>query len=190
MIPPGMSEVTLHLDALRKGDQAAREALLNCVYRELHRLAANKMAHEPAGHTLQPTALVHEAWLRLGDGARFENRAHFFSAAAEAMRRILIDGARRRGAMKHGGGLERCNIDDVELAAPGIDDSHLLAVNAALDRFAKEEPQKAELVKLRFFAGLTLPQAAEVLGLSHRTANRYWAYAKAWLFVAMNEQNQ
>ena len=185
-----MNEVTLLLDKMRDGDQGAAEALMNRVYSELHRLAVQKMAVEPKGHTLQPTALVHEAWLRLGDGAKFENRAHFFSAAAEAMRRILIERARRRRALKHGAGMERCDVDGLEIAGPKLDDDRLLAVHEALDRLAAEEPQKAELVKLRFFAGLTLGQTAEVLGLSERTAKRHWAYAKAWLFEAIDREGK
>ena len=184
-----MKEVTLLLNALRAGDSSASEALLNQVYTELRQIAGQKMASEPCGHTLQATALVHEAWLRLGDGARFENRAHFFSAAAEAMRRILIDRARRRATVKHGGNLERCDIDGIEIAAPISNDDHLLAVNEALDRFAVEYPEKAELVKLRFFTGMSLTEAAGVLGLSDRTAKRHWAYAKAWLYDAMNGES-
>ena len=183
-----MNEVTLLLAAVRSGDSAATEALLNRVYVELRNMARQQMACEPVGHTLQPTALVHEAWLRLGDGARFENRAHFFSAAAEAMRRILIDHARRRATAKHGGNLERCDLEGLEIAAPTSNDAHLLTVNDALDRFAVDYPEKAELVKLRFFTGMSLTEAAAVLGFSDRTAKRHWAYAKAWLYEAMNAE--
>jgi RNA polymerase sigma factor (TIGR02999 family) len=180
-----VSEVTMLLAAVRNGDSSASDALLNRVYVELRDMAARKMASESPGHTLQATALVHEAWLRLGSGARFENRGHFFSAAAEAMRRILIDRARRRATPKHGGNLQRCDIDGVDIASPVPGDDHLLAVNDALDAFAIEDPEKAELVKLRFYTGLSLTEAASVLGISDRTAARHWAYAKAWLCDAM-----
>jgi RNA polymerase sigma factor (TIGR02999 family) len=181
-----MNQVTLLLDAVRSGDRSAESELLTRVYSELRRMAAQKMANESPGHTLQPTALVHEAWLRLGNGARYENRAHFFGAAAEAMRRILIDRARSRNAAKHGGRLERLDVDGIEIAAPMENDERLLALHEALDRLAAEEPGKAELVKLRFFAGLTLEEAGSVLGISERTAKRHWAYAKAWLFDALD----
>ena len=181
-------DVTRILNAVRMGETRSSDDLLTAVYAELRRIAEAKMAREPGGHTLQPTALVHEAWLRLGDGARFENRAHFFSAAAEAMRRILIERARRRAAAKHGGNLERCDMDGIEIAAPISNVDRLLAVNEALDRFAKDYPEKAELVKLRFFTGMSLAEAGAVLGLSERTAKRHWAYAKAWLFDAINEE--
>ena len=180
-----MTDVTRLLDAIQEGDPHAADELLPFVYAELRRLAQARMAREKPGQTLQPTALVHEAWLRLGEGARFENRAHFFSVAAEAMRRILIDRARRKLAARHGGGQERVNVDDVEIAAPTDKDDELMAVHEALDLFAAEDPEKAELVKLRFFAGLTLEEAGAVLGYSERTAKRHWAYAKAWLVDAM-----
>ncbi len=154
-----MREVTQILDAMESGDEQAAEALLPLVYDELRKLAASRMAHEAPGHTLQPTALVHEAWLRLaGTDARvqFANRAHFFAAAADAMRRILIDRARRKSAGKRGGGRERINLDNVEIAIDADDDT-LLLVNEALDQLAREEPGAAEIVKLRFFAGLTPP---------------------------------
>jgi RNA polymerase sigma factor (TIGR02999 family) len=156
--------------------------LLPLVYQKLRQVAAEKMSTEPAGHTLQATALVHEAWLRVGGEAQsWQNRWHFFSAAAEAMRRILIDRARRRHAARHGGGLKRVDVDEVEIAAPA-EESELFDVHESLDRFAANHPQKAELVKLRYFAGLTLPEAAEVLGISTTTAERHWALAKVWLF--------
>ena len=180
-----MKEITELLGAIHRGEAASGEALLTQVYGELKRLAARKMAGERPGHTLQPTALVHEAWMRLGDGARYENRAHFFGAAAEAMRRILIERARQRAALKRGGDHERLDIDEVEIAAPTTNDDQLLAVHEALDRLAAEDPQKAELVKLRFFAGLTLAEAGALLGLSERTAKRHWAYARAWLADAI-----
>jgi RNA polymerase sigma factor (TIGR02999 family) len=182
-----VNDITELLVAINRGDSTAGEALLTQVYGELRRLAAHKMAREQPGNTLQPTALVHEAWLRLGDGAQYRNRAHFFAAAAEAMRRILIERARRRAAIKRGGNLERCDLDDVEIAAPISNDDRLLALNEALDRFAAEEPQKAELVKLRFFAGLTTEEAAALLGMSERTAKRHWAYSRAWLTDAMDQ---
>lgn len=150
------------------------------VYAELRTIARTKMASERPGHTLQPTALVHEAWLRLGD-QRFENRAHFFSAAAEAMRRILIDSARRRTAARNGGGVAPLNVDDVEIAAPAKDEE-LLAIHDRVDALAEHDARKAELVKLRYFAGLTISEAADVLGISAPTAKRDWTYARAWLF--------
>jgi RNA polymerase sigma factor (TIGR02999 family) len=182
-----VSDVTLILQRIEQGDPRAAAELLPLVYEELRRLAAQKMAHEAAGHTLQPTALVHEAWLRLGGEAQpnWQNRAHFFGAAAEAMRRILIDHARRRQALRHGGGQERVNVDEVELAASATDDDQLLAVHEALDRLAAEDPRKAELVKLRYFVGLTNEEAAEALGVSVPTVKRDWAYARAWLFAAI-----
>jgi RNA polymerase sigma factor (TIGR02999 family) len=178
-----MNEVTQLLQALDRGDAKSADELLPLVYEELRRLAASKMARETPGQTLQPTALVHEAWLRLvGETApQFNGRGHFFGAAAEAMRRILIDRARRKAAQRHGGGQERVDVDEVEIAAP-VRDDELLAVNEALDKFAALDAPKAELVKLRFFAGLTIEQAAAVLGISEPTANRWWAYARAWLF--------
>ena len=183
-----MSDVTLILQRIEQGDSRAADELLPLVYDELRRLAAQKMAHEAAGQTLQPSALVHEAWLRLGGEAqpRWQNRAHFFGAAAEAMRRILIDHARRRRALRHGGGQERLNVEDLELADASADgDDQLLAVHEALDRLAAEDPRKAELVKLRYFVGLTNEEAAQALGVSVPTVKRDWAYARAWLFTAI-----
>jgi RNA polymerase sigma factor (TIGR02999 family) len=182
MIRSTVSDVTRLLEGVGQGDAGAADKLMALVYDELRRLAAHKMACEQPGHTLQATALVHEAWLRLGDDARFENRAHFFSAAAEAMRRILIDRARQKLAARHGGGQERVNLEDIEIAAPVANEDELLAVHEALDQLADEDPEKAELVKLRFFAGLTLEEAGSVMGISERTAKRHWAYAKAWLY--------
>ena len=179
-----MSEVTRIINRVQQGDPQAAAELLPLVYDELRQIAAAKMAHEMAGHTLQPTALVHEAWLRLAgaDGeAQFQNRAHFFGAAAEAMRRILIDRARRKQAVRHGGDQQRVDLEAIEIAAPA-EDEELLAVNEALDRFATVDARKAELVKLRYFAGLTTEEAAQVLGISEPTAKRWWAYARAWLF--------
>ena len=180
-----MSEVTRLLEAIERGDPTAAQGLLPLVYDELRGLAAHKMGCEAPGQTLQPTALVHEAWLRLtggGSAQRWQNRAHFFGAAAEAMRRILIDNARRKRALRHGGGQERVSVETAEIVAPGSDDE-LLEVNEALDRFARADPAKAELVKLRYFVGMTIPEAAEVLGISDPTAKRWWAYARAWLYL-------
>jgi len=178
-----MSDVTQMLEAVERGDAKAAEELLPLVYRELRRLATHRMAQEAPGHTLQPTALVHEAWLRLvgSEQQTWNNRAHFFGAAAEAMRRILIDSARRKRALRHGGGQQRLDIDEIEITAPAKDDE-LLAVNDALEKFATLDKQKAELVKLRFFAGLNIEEAAQILGISAPTAKRWWAYSRAWLY--------
>ncbi len=178
-----MSDVTNILEAIQRGDRKASDELLPLVYEELRHLAAAKMAHESPGQTLQPTALVHEAWLRLvgADNPKWDSRAHFFGAAAEAMRRILIDNARRKRALRHGGGQQRLPLDEVDLAAAAEDDQ-LLAVHEALDKLAAQDKTKAELVKLRYFVGLTIAEAAEVLGISEPTAKRYWAYARAWLY--------
>ena len=178
-----MSDVTHILSALERGEAQAAEQLLPLVYDELRRLAQWRMAREIPGQTLQATALVHEAWLRLvGNGNdRWENRRHFFAAAAEAMRRILIDIARRKQAVRHGGELHRTEFDGLQVAA-GAPEEELLAVHDALDALAAHDARKAELVKLRYFAGLTLEEAASVMGLSERTAKRDWAYARAWLF--------
>jgi len=179
--------VTLILNRAQAGDPNAAGELLSLVYDELRKLAAARMANEAAGHTLQPTALVHEAWLRLtGDDPKvqFANRAHFFAAAAEAMRRILIDRARRKSADKRGGGWERINLDGVDIASDANDDT-LLLINESLEKLAQEEPQAAEIVKLRFFAGLTLEEAGQLLGFTERTAKRHWAFARAWLYDAM-----
>jgi RNA polymerase sigma factor (TIGR02999 family) len=182
-----MKEVTRILDAIQRGDSKAADALLPLVYDELRRLAAQRMAHEAPGQTLQATALVHEAWLRLGgdDQPSWQNRAHFFAAAAEAMRRILIDNARRKNYLCHGGGAERVNLDGLDLAA-SVDDEQLLALNEALDHLALHDATKAQVVKLRFFAGLTIGQVARVLDVSEPTVKRHWAYARAWLFREMN----
>ncbi|HUJ44592.1 MAG TPA: sigma-70 family RNA polymerase sigma factor [Opitutaceae bacterium] len=179
-----MSDLTLILQQMERGDPQAADRLLPLVYDELRRIAAGKMAREPAGQTLQPTALVHEAWLRLGGDEQptWQNRAHFFGAAAEAMRRILIDRARRRCALRHGGGQERVDIDDLELAAGTENDDQLLAIHEALDELAARDPQKAELVKLRYFAGLTIEEAALALGISEPTAKRWWTFARTWLY--------
>jgi len=175
-----MSEVTRLLAAIQNGNSRAGEELLPLVYHELRQIARAKMAHEQPGHTLQATALVHEAWLRLGD-ARFENRAHFFGAAAEAMRRILVERARRKLTEKRGAGAQHVDADEVDIAAPMEMDDELLAVHESLEALAADDAQKAELVKLRYFAGLTLEQAAETLGIPHGTAKREWTVARAWL---------
>ena len=165
------------------------EELLPAVYTELRRLAAFKMAQEAPGQTLQPTALVHEAWLRLSgeNGPRFKDRAHFFRVAAEAMRRILIERARRRQAIRHGGGQQRTEWDDTEIASPESDE-RLLEVHDLLDRLAAEHPEKAEVVKLRFFVGQTNAEIAQALGVSERTVERHWADAKRWLLQAAREK--
>jgi len=184
-----MSDLTRILNAAQQGDSTAAEDLLPLVYEELRKLAAARMANEAAGHTLQPTALVHEAWLRLAGAdaqVQFANRAHFFAAAAEAMRRILIERARRKGAEKRGGDWKRIDLDKVDLAAEADDDT-LLLVNDALEKLSQEDAQAAEIAKLRFFGGLTLDEAAQVLGVTSRTADRYWAFARVWLFDEMRQ---
>jgi RNA polymerase sigma factor (TIGR02999 family) len=178
-----VSELTHILARVDQGDPKAADELLPLVYEELRRLAAQKMAREAAGQTLQPTALVHEAWLRLvGSHAQpWNSRGHFFAAAAEAMRRILIDNARRKNRLRHGQGLARVDLDRVDVAIHS-DDGTLLRVDDALQKLAQEEPVKAELVKLRFFIGLSIAEAGQTLGLSESTAKRYWAYSRAWLY--------
>src|SRR5713226_6976669 len=166
------------IEAIEQGDPNAADKLLPLVYEELRKLAAHKMANEAAGQTLQPTALVHEAWMRLvgKENPKFQNRAHFFAAAAEAMRRILIENARRKRALRHGGGQQRVEFEQAELASAS-DDDQLLAVNDALDKLATQSKAEAEVVKLRFFVGMTVEEAADVLGISARTADNYWAHA-------------
>ena len=178
-----MSDVTRILGAIEKGDPVAADELLPLVYHELRKLAAHKMANEAPGQTLQPTALVHEAYIRLVgiEDKKWTGSAHFFAAAAEAMRRILIDNARRKRALRHGGGQQRVDIQDVDLSAATKDDE-LLAVSDALEKFALEDKQMAELVKLRFFVGLTNKEAAEILGVSEPTVERWWTFARAWLY--------
>ncbi len=178
---PQVADLTLLLDAIRRGQPGATDDLLAQVYAELRALAHAKMAREQPGHTLQATALVHEAWLRLGE-QRFENRAHFFGAAAEAMRRILIERIRRKLAAKNGAGAGHVDADEIEIAAPTQKDDELLAVHDALNALSEHDARKAELVKLRYFAGLTNDEAAKVLGISTPTAKRDWTYARAWLF--------
>ncbi len=178
-----MSEVTRILHAIAAGDAAAASQLLPLVYAELRQLAAQRLAHETPGQTLQPTALVHEAYLRLvGDAedTRWDSRGHFFAAAAEAMRRILVEQARRKQAVKHGGGRRRVPLEEFHRISESPED--LLDLDDALTRFAAEEPDKARLVQLRFFAGLSAPDAAAALGISVATAERWWTFARAWLY--------
>src|SRR5438552_3742182 len=185
-----MTDVTRILNAIEEGDSQAAQQLLPLVYDELRKLAAEKMARENPGQTLQATALVHEAYLRLVDAVaarHWNSRGHFFAAAAEAMRRILIDRARHRNSLKAGGQLQRVALADVEAPASDVDD--LLALNEALDKLEQKDRRKAELVKLRFFAGMTNEQAAEALGISPSTADNDWAYARSWLRVEMSDQS-
>ena len=182
-------QVTQILEALAAGNSQAAGELLPLVYEELRRVAAAQLRQERPGQTLQATALVHEAYLRLvGGETSWENRRHFFAAAAEAMRRILIDRARRKRRVRHGGGRQRVELeaDDLAIDAPSVE---LLALDEALDRLAAEDPQKAELVKLRYFAGLNEQEAADVLGISRATAARHWAYARAWLFDSLRDEH-
>lgn len=177
-----MDDLTRILTSVQAGDLKAAESLLPLVYEELRRLAGFKMASEPSGHTLQPTALVHEAWLRLA-GAREQNwqsRAHFFAAAGEAMRRILVDHARRKNSLKRGGGELRAEFDESSIALSAPPDE-LLAVHEALDKLAQEDSSAAELVKLRYFVGMTMDEAAMAMGLARRSAERLWTYARVWL---------
>ena len=180
-----MSDVTKLLKGAADGDTVSLNQLYEQVYSELRAMALQKMAAENPGHTLQATALVNEAYLRLGRGVQFENRAHFFGAAAEAMRRILIERARRRLAIKRGAGAEVVDLDGLEIASPVADDDRLLALNAALEKFAAIDPQKADLVKLRYFVGLNFEDASAALGIAVPTAKRWWAYARVWLGVEM-----
>ena len=176
-----MSEVTRILNAIHEGDARAAGHLFPLVYQEMRAVAARMMAGEKPGQTLQATALVHEAWLRLGTGdQRWKSRAHFFGVAAEAMRHILIDSARRKLAARHGGGQVRLDVDEVEIAT-GVPDDELLAVHDALDKLAAYDPRKAELVKLRYFAGFGIEEAAGILGMAVRTAEREWTFARTWL---------
>jgi RNA polymerase sigma factor (TIGR02999 family) len=176
-------DVTRMLDAAGNGDRQAAEDLIPLVYGELRKLAAWRLGQEAAAHSLQATALVHEAYLKLSPGdQQWEGRKHFFCAAAEAMRRILIDRARRRKAVRHGGELNRTEFAEDVIAAPSVKDDELLAINEILDRFAQIEPRKAEVVKLRYFVGMTIEETAEALGISIPTAKRDWTFARAWLF--------
>jgi len=187
-----MNEITLMLEAIKRGEKQALEQLLPLVYDKLRNLAAARMAQENSGQTLQPTALVHEAWLQLaGDGSRsWQNRAHFFGAAADAMRRILIDKARRKSRLKHGGGQSRLDIDDLEIAATTPNED-ALRIDEALEKLEQEDPEQARIVVLKFFGGLTNEEVAENLGLSERTVYRQWVCAKARLFrlVRLLEKN-
>ena len=184
-----MSDVTLILQAVGRGEGRTLDELLPLVYEELRRLAAARMAQESAGHTLQPTALVHEAWMRLvNDGDRtWRNRAYFFGAAAEAMRRILIESARRKSRLKHGGGQERLNIADMELADT-TPDQKVLLINDALEQLEAEHPERARVVVLKYFGGLTNKEVAEMLTISERTVDRHWVCAKEWLFRKVRTQ--
>ncbi len=177
------NDITVMLRAAQEQDPQAAEKLLPLVYEELRRVATRRMAQQPAGHTLQATALVHEAFLRLtgNPGQTWETRRHFFATASEAMRHILVDRARRKAAARHGAGMARLEFDEVFVAGESPDE-HVLLVNEAIERLAEHDEAAAELVKLRFFAGFTFAQAAELLGISERTAKRDWAYARAWLF--------
>jgi len=181
-----VSDVTRILDRVQQGDQQAAGELLPLVYEELRRLAAQKMAHEASGHTLQPTALVHEAWLRLArSGAEHWNsRGHFFGAAAEAMRRILTERARKKARVRHGGTLERVDLEHVTVAAQDSDEI-VLVIHEALDKLAGESPQKAEIVKLRYFVGMEHAEIAEALGIAEPTVRRHWAYARSWLYAEL-----
>jgi len=183
-----VSEVTRMLEAIQQGDSKAADELLPLVYDELRRLAAHKMAAAVPGQTLQPTALVHEAWLRLGGEAQpaWQNRGHFFAAAAEAMRSIMVERARRRATLKRGGGALHVSLDEVEIPMVAADDERLLAVDDALEKLAAMHPRKAELVKLRYFTGMTFEEAAAVLGIAVPTAKEWWAYARAWLAVEIS----
>ncbi len=184
-----MGDVTLILDALSKGDPHASGELLPLVYEELRQLAASRMAREAAGQTLQPTALVHEAWLRLvGDGDRsWQNRAHFFGAAAEAMRRILIDRARRKSRLRRGGNPQRVDLEEINLATTTPDDRVLL-IDEALERLEKKDPEIARIVVLKFFGGLTNEEIAEMLDVNERTVRRQWTFAKAWLLENIQDE--
>ncbi len=178
-----MSEITLILEKIERGESDAPGQLLPLVYQELRQLAAAKMARESAPHTLQPTALVHEAWLRLGGDRQcgWQNRRHFFGAAAEAMRQILIEKARRRNALRHGGGQQRIDASAIDFTAAAADDERVLAVSEALERLAALDPDKAELVKLRYYVGLTIEEVAAAMDISAPTAKRWWTFARAWL---------
>jgi RNA polymerase sigma factor (TIGR02999 family) len=183
------NDIAQALSEAEAGPLQAGEDLLPLVYEELRRLAAARMAQESSGHTLQATALVHEAWMRLAgsQGRQWANRAHFFAAAAEAMRRVLIENARRKGRLKHGGHLARIDITDLDLVAAAPDEM-ILVVDAALRRFKEEDPEKEKVVAMKFFGGLTNQEVAESLGVTERTVERQWAYAKAWLYRELREE--
>ena len=191
-IPAQMSDVTKLLGEVGQGSVKAADELLALVYAELRRRADFFLARERPGQTLQATALVHEAWLRLGgDAARpWQGETHFLAAATQAMRRILIDRARSKARLKHGEGQKPLNLDDVDVAAADTDSDTLLAVNDALERFSREDPEKARLVELRYFVGLSIPETARALGISEATAKRQWVYARAWLYAELNAAGQ
>ncbi len=184
-------DVTQILQAIEDGDSKAANDLLTLVYDELRLVAADKMSREPAGQTLQPTALVHEAWLKLAgsEHQQWQNRRHFFAAAAEAMRRILIDRARKRNRARHGHGLQRIDLNEVDVAATANDDQ-LLAVDEVLERLAHESPEHAQLAKLRYYVGLSIPDAAKTLGVSESTAKRQWNYARLWLLKELKRSER
>ena len=187
-----MGPLTQILERAQAGDAKAADELIPLVYAELRQLAAAKLSHEAPGRTLQPTALVHEAWLRLGAGDQphWQNRGHFFAAAAEAMRRILVDAARKRIASKRGGGADHTGLEGLEIALPEGNHDEVLLVHEALDKLALAFPKKAELVKLRYFVGLTFEEASSALGIAVPTAKEWWAHARAWLAVEIQQQNQ
>jgi RNA polymerase sigma factor (TIGR02999 family) len=184
-----MSDVTHILEAIQRGEGKAAEQLLPLVYAELRRLAAHKMANENPGQTLQPTALVHEAWLKLvgQENRQWQNRNHFFATAAEAMRQILTDNARRKLRIRHGGGQQRVDLGDCAEAVKSQDEQ-VLAVGEALEKLDRLDPQRAQVVKLRYFVGLTIPEVAEVMGISEPTVKRYWAFARSWLYAEIRCQ--
>ncbi len=186
-----MSEVTRILEELKGGDRRATDRLLSAVYDELRRLAARKLSRERPGQTLQATELVHEAYLRLlgGEAAHWDNSAHFFAASAEAMRRILVEAARRKARLKHGGGLRRREVDEAD-AIVMSDSTDMIALDEALDKLTREDKVKAELVKLRYFAGLTVEQAGQILGISRATADRYWTFARTWLYKEISKGDE
>lgn len=186
-----MSEVTRILEEVKRGDRLATDRLLSAVYGELRRLAAKKLSRERPGQTLQATDLVHEAYLRLlgGEAAHWESSVHFFAAAAEAMRRILVESARRKARLKHGGGRRRYEVDEAD-AIVVSDSTDLIALDEALDKLTREDQVKAELVKLRYFAGLTVEQAGRILGISRATADRYWTFARTWLYNEISEGDE
>jgi RNA polymerase sigma factor (TIGR02999 family) len=187
-MPENASHATVLLNAIERGDPKATDELLDLVYQELRQLATRKLAQEPPGQTLQATALVHEAWLRLigSENPSFANRGHFYCAAAEAMRRILIERARRRRTRRHGGGYERIALEDCDLVAPQADDE-LLALHETLDKLAREFPVQAEVVKLRYFGGRTNEEVAQILDISLSTVKNYWAFARAWLLQEIKD---
>ena len=184
-----MTDITLILEDISRGEPQASDKLLPLVYNELRNLATARMLRESSGHTLQPTALVHEAWLRMvGDGSQsWKNRAYFFAAAAEAMRRILVEHARRKSRFKHGGGLQRLNIDELELAQVAPDEKILL-VDDALDQLERIHPERARIVTLKYFGGMTNKQVAEALGIGERSVDRHWVCAKTWLYQKLSDQ--